>query len=448
MPTRTATEIQRVPRDYRLLAMLLVLPVLMSLASVWILDHAKAHKSLFTMSNLVGPTTKSLLDGGGLTACTEDMGTLGNPVCFHAARMPMTAMVVALGIRLFGDRYIPVALFKTALLLLPMAWTIWLVWRALPCSRWRRMGMALLLLAPFGIPAFLADTANILVEEGYSYSFLAVAVALLFFGRMSSVSRSERVGWKQALWLGLALDGLYLSKSSMLPAVIVLAAGFFLLERRRGLRVLVTLLVAAAPIGWAIHQHHASRRYSAGTSFDGMNLHKGNNAEFPARYPPRRGDTLDRFDPELNRGLRFGDEWSFNDYHERAAMEFVRTHPRETLEGAAKKLYVIFFSLEKYGSTASHGVTRWMEIAGLAAFRLMLWAGMGFAAYGLARPAQAGDRRVRAMGGIFLALVAACALPYVAGFAYTRHISVLIYPAALMCCRLLGEDGEESMLAG
>ena len=48
------------------------------------------------------------------------MGTRGNPICFHAARMPMTAMVVALGMRLLGDHYLRVACFKTLLLLLPI----------------------------------------------------------------------------------------------------------------------------------------------------------------------------------------------------------------------------------------------------------------------------------------------------------------------------------------
>ena len=72
----------------------------MSLAGVWALDHAKANKPLFSMTNLVGPTAQSLLAGDGLTVCTEDMGTRGNPICFHAARMPMSAMVVALGMRL------------------------------------------------------------------------------------------------------------------------------------------------------------------------------------------------------------------------------------------------------------------------------------------------------------------------------------------------------------
>jgi hypothetical protein len=32
------------------------------------------------------------------------MGTPGNPVCFHAGRMPMASLVMALGIRLLAAR--------------------------------------------------------------------------------------------------------------------------------------------------------------------------------------------------------------------------------------------------------------------------------------------------------------------------------------------------------
>jgi hypothetical protein len=238
MPSLSATRPQAASREHRLFALLLVLPLLVSLTAVWVLDHAKAHQSLFTTSNLVGPTVRSLLDGNGLTACTEDMGTLGNPICFHAARMPINALVVALGIRLFGDRYLPVAFFKTILLLLPLQLAIYLVvWRRLLPSPWRAAAITLLLLAPFAIPAFLADVANILVEEGYSYSFLAAAVALLFFGRRSASRRCGPGERLQALLFAMALAGLYLSKSSMLPAVLVLAAGFFLLHRAVAPRV-------------------------------------------------------------------------------------------------------------------------------------------------------------------------------------------------------------------
>jgi hypothetical protein len=434
MPEIFAAAPNRATQDRRLLWLFLFVPVAMSLAGVWILDHAKANKPLFSMTNLVGPTTRSLLAGGGLTACTEDMGTRGNPICFHAARMPMSALVVALGMRLFGDHYLRVACFKTLLLLLPVGLCIYLVWRFLPRSGGRRLLVALLLLAPFAMTAFLADVTNILVDEGYLYSFLAVAVALLFF----DVGSWPMGGWSRAVVFAVALDGIYLSKSGALPVVVVLTAGFLMVERRTRLRWLVVVLVAAAPLGWAVHQHHASGRYSVGTSFDGINLHKGNNAGFLEHYPPEHGDSMDRYDFELNRGLYFGDEWSFNDYHRSAALDYLRAHPRETFEGDARKVKILFFSFEKYGGTASYGVRKWIEDAGMVVFRLMLWTAIASAIYLLVRKGGA-DRRLRVSSGVFLVVVAACALPYIAGFAYTRHASILIYPAALFCCRVLCE---------
>jgi hypothetical protein len=363
--------------------------------------------------------------------------------------MPMSALVVALGMRLFGDHYLRVACFKTLLFSLPIGLCVYLVWRSLQGPSGRRLLVVLLLLAPFAITAFLADVTNILVDEGYLYSLLAAAAALLFFDVQA---QSAMGGWCRAVVFAIAADGIYLSKSGALPVVVVLTAGFLLLERRAGLRWLVLVLVAAAPLGWALHQHHASGRYSVGTSFDGINLHKGNNAGFLDHYPPPHGDSMDQYDFELNRGLYFGDEWSFNDYHRRAALDYLRAHPRETLHGDRRKLNVLFFSIEKYGGTASHGVTRMIEDAGIVAFRLMLWAAIVSAIYMLfrARAPHRAFRRpnesdpplrssLRVASGVFLALVAACALPYLAGFAYTRHGSVLVYPTALFLCRMLCE---------
>jgi len=415
---------------------------MMSLVALWVLDEAKVHKPLFSVTNLIGPTVQSLLSGGGLTVCTEDMGTRGNPICFHAARMPMAAWVVALGMRLLGDHYLWVACFKTLLLLLQVELAIYLVWRWLPRSGGRRMLVVLLLLAPFAMTAFLADVTNLPVDEGYSYSFLAAAVALLLVGWRLKPAMD---GLSRALVFAVALDGLYLSKSGMLPVVVVLAVGFLLVERRVGLRWLVVAVVGAAPLGWAVYQHHASGRYSVGTSLDGINLHKGNNAGFLEHYPPQRGDSVDRYDFELNRGLQFGDEWSFDDYHLRAALEYLRAHPRETLEGDVRKLNVIFFSFEKHGGTGSSGVRRVIESAGMVAFRLMLWTAIAAAVYLLFRGERSDQRSLRVASGLYLGVVVTCALPFLAGFAYTRHVSILIYPSALFCCRVLcGADASST----
>jgi hypothetical protein len=138
----------------------------------------------------------------------------------------------------------------------------------------------------------------------------------------------------------------------------------------------------------------------------------------------------------------FGDEWSFNDYHQKAALDYLRTHPRKTLEGDLRKLKVLFLSVEKYGGTATYGVRRVIEDVGMVVFRLMLWTAIVCAIYVLFRRRGRHDGSLGVASGVFLAVVAACALPYLAGFAYTRHVSILIYPAALFCCRVLCEwDG-------
>ncbi len=423
----------------RTLWLLLIVPLIFSLTALWGLDHAKAHKPIFSMTNMVGPEVQSLLEGRGLTVCTEDMGTRNNPICFHAARMPMTAWVVSLGMRLLGNRYLWVGCFKTLVFLLPLDFAIYLAWKNLPGSRNRSWLAILLLLVPFAMTPFLADITNTLVEEGYTYSFLALAVALLFFGWQSSRATPGTNHTLLSLTFAVSLAALYLSKSGMLPLVIMLIVGFLLTEKRAALRALVVLLVAAAPIGWALYQHHASGRFSVGTSFDGINLHKGNNVGFLQHYPPARGDSMDWYDFELNRGLYFADEWTFNDHHQHAAIDYVLSHPHETIEADLRKLYVIFFAVEKYGGTASFGVTRALEDLGLVVFRLMLWFAITYALYKLTRARQPQQKSLRMASAIFLTVAAAATLPFLAGFAYTRHISILIYPTALFCCRVLCE---------
>lgn len=436
----TVAKSNETAQDRRLLWLLLVAPVAISLTALWVLDQTKVNKPLFSVTNLIGPTVQSLLHGAGLTVCTEDMGTRGNPICFHSARMPMSAWIVGAGMRVLGDHYLWVAVLKTLLLLVPVELAIYLAWRRLPRPGGRRLLCVVLLLAPFAMTAFLADVTNLLVDEGYSYSLLAVAVALLLFGW------PKGHGLSRALLFAVSLVGLYLSKSGMLVVVLVLLAGFVLVERRTTLRWLVVVLVVSAPLSWAVYQRHASGRYSFRTSLDGMNLHKGNNAAFLEHYPPARGDSMDWYDFELNRGLQFSDEWSFDDYHRRAAMEYWRAHPRETLRGDVRKAEVLFFSLEKHGGTGSSGIRKLIEDAGMLAFRLMLWAAIVSAIYLMFRGAV--PKQLRVSSELFLAVVAACALPFLVGFAYTRHASVLIYPSALFCCRALCEPEDRTTNEG
>ncbi|MDR3572621.1 MAG: hypothetical protein P4L50_02055 [Anaerolineaceae bacterium] len=275
------------------------------------------------------------------------------------------------------------------------------------------------------MPGFLGDVVNLQVEEGYTYSFLALATAIILF-----LPNAEK---RRTVWLvcfALSVDGLYFAKSSMILAAAVLLLALWLSLRRVGDIIMVTALVAAAPLTWGLVQYHASGHFSLGTSLDGINLHKGNNGAFMNRYPPKPGTTLDVFDSELNRGLHFNDEWSFDAFHKQAAVAYIRTHPMETLSADARKAGVFFLSLTKYGSGASHGLTRVLDSTGMAIFRFLLWCSLAISFYSVVSGKGVG----RVNGGFFIVLVVACGLPYVLGFAYTRHAVVLFYPAVLLCC--------------
>ena len=406
----------------RAFLLLLVITLTLSLAAVLLFDHAAAHTSVFTLSNLIGPTALTLLHGQGLTVCTEAMGTPANPICFHAARMPLPSAIVALGAALFGNHLVPIALLKATLLLAPLEAAIYLVTRRL---RTHRNLTAALLLLPFLLTPFLADVVNLQVEEGYTYSLLALAFALLLFP-------IRRATFAEPILFGLSAAMLYLGKSAMAPAVAVLTL-LYLLQRRRqpALAALALLLVLAAPAGWALWQHHTSGRYTLGTSLDGINLHKGNDDTFLVHYPPAPGTTLDQYDADLNRGHTFPNEWTFNDFHQRAAILFIRTHPAATAQGLERKLVAIFITTRKLGSDPAHGPAALLETAGILIFRLLLWTALALALLSLLRP------RHRFAATAFLLLVAAVALPYLLGFAYTRHVSVLIYPSVLLLCWLL-----------
>ena len=346
--------------------------------------------------------------------------------------MPVPTLTVALGVKLLGDRFMRVAVLKTLLLLIPLEGAIFLVCAHLGADRRRRWLGALLLLAPFAITAFLADVVNLQVEEGYSYSFLTLAAAIVFF-RGTRHGRLRRDGAGEGVLFGVAIAGLYLSKSSMAPAAAVLTIAYLVRAHGTVVRVIAAVLALSAPLGWAVYQHHATGRYSLGTSIDGLNLHKGNDAIFLLHYPPTPGNTLDGFDEDLNAGMHFPDEWSFNDFHQRAAVDFMRMHPDLTARGDVRKLEMIFFSVRKIGSSASHGALLAMELGGMVLFRLIFWVAIGCSLVAMVRtPGSA-----RGDGTVFLLLVGAVTLPYVLGFAYTRHVSVLIYPSVLLCCRAL-----------
>ena len=91
----------------------------------------------------------------------------------------------------------------------------------------------------------------------------------------------------------------------------------------------------------------------------------------------------------------------------------------------------MFFSIDHYGGvTYSHTIELILTL-GIVVFRLLLWGAIAICLYAAVTNKSIG----RGPAIIFLLFVMACAAPYIAGFAYTRHAMILAYPAAILWCR-------------
>ena len=383
--------------------------------------------SLLDLPFYVGQTSWQMILGRGLSCFMYPIPD--HLVWMRAARMPVATLYATASILYLGPSQLMLAtLIKTALLLLPVLVAARLVFRSASSKRALLFSAAVLAL-PFFVPAFLADVVNLQVEEGFAYAFLALAFTLVACGVRDTTG--VRPVLLYTLATAAALDLLYLSKSSMILVVFALAASSLLRNGPRWSRLLLLLLVVAAPLGWAVRQHAVSGRYAVGTSWDGGNFHKGNFEQFLAHYPPVDGGNLDFYDSDIQPAQPLGGEWAYNDWHNREAIRFIRTHPHETLVGWEKKAYVYLIALHVYGngSVAAPGL---VTMLGMVLFRLLLWGAIVLAVLAAIR----GQGRRRYIALLYLATVAACTAPYLVGFGYTRHASVLVYPSAIAICLL------------
>jgi hypothetical protein len=412
----------------RLFYFVLATSVLVSLGFAFAVSR-NSQRLEQTVGLVALPSAQSLLRGNGLTFCTSELvASPGNTICFHSARMPIVPAVIALGLKLFGDRLLAVTLFKTLLLLIPIELAVWIVCLNTPQAREHMIITGILLLIPFLNLIFLGDVIGLEYEEFYSYSLIALGSALAFWNKSLAEKKVDHL--PLAGLVGACAAAVYLCKSSMLlTAAVLLIAGLQYVTGYRA-RLLAVALALAAPAGWMLYQHHAGGRATLGTSIDGFNLHMGNSPNFLRDYPPPPGGTLDLTASQLHAGHIFPDEWSMNDFHQHAATVFIRTHPAATMEGFRRKVGVVLFSTRVVGRGARQGLMNVIGTAGSLVFRFLFWTSCLLSVFFLATNCAA----LRSAGAVFLLLISAVALPYMIGFAYTRHISVLMYPTVLLCC--------------
>ncbi len=271
------------------------------------------------------------------------------------------------------------------------------------------------------------------VEEGYLIHFLAILFAGLFF--FDELDLQHRPGF--LIVLAFFNAALFLTKSSMLLSSTVLCAAYVLRSGRdRRVAVPFTSAIAGSLLLWGAMNTAHSGRFTLSSSIDGWNFYKGNNELTAELYPPYNLDILDQ-DGRLAVLVSSKGEWVVDQEARGQAITFIVTHPLDALRLLARRCFVFFVEVRRtpiwVGERQVSSFFDWIAIVFMAAFRLLFYAMVAVAVRSLVRGRCLSAREPHPLAlnaGAFLTFIIAYAAPYLAGFAYERHVMPLMVPTA------------------
>jgi hypothetical protein len=246
-------------------------------------------------------------------------------------------------------------------------------------------------------------------EESYLF-FMLTALAATMFTRM------EGDYWK----VSLLVSAMYLTKSSLGMVCFVSAVWVIWQDRGRpGLRLLSFMPLAAlliSVISWGSYIYHRTGVFAVGvnaSSYNGMNLYKGNNPRAPALYPRINLDSLDEIralEPPTALGIH--DEWTKQKWQLKMGEDFIHSNPSKVLAMDRQKLKVMLYDIGP-SPQLRPGIKPGAALC-LAVDHLMFTLAVLLAL-----------RRRNANAAWFCLLVVAYIVPYLAGFLYQRHMMPL-----------------------
>lgn len=397
------------------------------------------YGSIYDLSFLFGATARSLVERATLVtpiapAKLRLEGVGVEPILFGAHRRPLIPVFLAT-MAVLWDSVLVAGMVKLFL------------GGALICSAGRpflegldslgrRLALAAALYACL-LPSFMSQLVGLDIEEGYLIPMLTFLTC--------GVLRAPPMRGAYAVLAPLVNAGLILTKSSMLGVGLVVMVAHVVGGRTRRVRVAFVGAVGAALVVIVVLNAAFSGRVTLASSIDWFNVFKGNN-ELTARYYWR--SELDHLPVVVPSTLRR--EWELADHFRARVLAFVWDAPETVAALTALRAWNFFVRIDFAPSTRitpiDTALFRAVWLGSNLTWRLILLAALLIAAcdiLGRGLPGLRPRRAARPMGVFLWALIGAYALPYLVGFAYLRHVMVLVLPVlAYLVWRLA--DGESS----
>lgn len=421
----------RVARRQPVACLLLVMTALKVVA---IYVYVPVSATLLDVGFGFAPYVQSLITNGHFAACDYS-------VCDYARRMPGVPYFLFIS-SFFTDGLRAAALIKA----IALSGLLWLSYRSV--AGYFVAQPVMLRRVIFALVAFLALSPNLVkhaamvdYEEGYILELLAVAATSTMFLVASNLKNSSALRY---MFPVVTVSMAYLFKSSMVVIWVVTSSLVVYLAVSSGRLRLASGLIAlalAAPGGWLQHNWSQGGKATIMSSYDGENAFRGWHAHTLDLYPDCTLDLL--FQPTTVCGTRtlqfpaeprradFANEWEWNDRYAQRARDWVINHPSEALKILGAKLQAVFLSIRivpHYRVTdGANDTTRtmaeeWLSGVWLSLGRVLEIPWLAVIGFLICR----GDAQARRVAVFSLIIPLGYALPYVLGFGYERHFSILI----------------------
>jgi hypothetical protein len=421
---------------------LLAFSLLLKLALI--LQTGPHDKSIFEMEYGFGGVINSLYHRNSLEACGIAYAL---DFCGIAFRMPLLPMLYAKLAMLIGTSQIALAITKTIVFQALITASLLYLFNVLSAFPLRRLALVLIAGLTLLGPQYLKHSISIQYEES-----LLLDLFIVYFTLLAGVVFKQRLGQAlsttdRGIVIGLALIGgsLYFIKSSLiLFGLVAIAAPVWLVKTPAWLRIAVFLpfIIGLTGWGWLNESYHGELRLTS--SYNGENFYRGQNPYTYRMYPDINLDRIiDSREVQLNNGEilklpdwtvnfpKFAGEWQWHDYFQNLGKQWIHDNPGQALELTLRKLYVIFLEPGKvpFRQSGQLGaepldyslVTLLAGSAWIVVMRVLFFIALGMAIGHLWRRDE--DWRPAL---VFLLFIGAYVAPYVAGFAYQRHITPLL----------------------
>ena len=427
--------------------LLWVMPLLALLPKYWLITHSlyRDGSSVFDTEFGFGDYIANLYRSGIFEACPPHLPflTATADVCTHSSRMPVWPLLLTGLAKIVGTQAVNVAIAKIVVLAVLVSSLMASLGRDLRLT-WT--GLAILYAVYFG-PQCLKHGATLEYEEGLLVDLmLCLAICVSYLLRPKQTASIRRRSTMAVIGVAIAAT-MYLTKTTTSP-MLILMLGLVLCTH--GISQITKLACAAIAIaavaGWGWHNFSHSDQLHLSSSWNGENLLRGYNTGAYRIYPEIALDRImDSREAVLANGVvvplgdyrhlrAFTDEWAWNAYYHRMALDWLHHNPGTAFVFFLKKAWVTFFEIRHtptyssatskaplYPAAASFAMTAWMLIARLLMFLLVGRVLRDAIRRGCLRPLW-----------VLAFILGACA-PYVLVFAWERQIvPILVFAGAAL----------------